>query len=258
MGKKMKDPIGDRMKNFYEDRTRHKLTRRTYTIIRIDGKAFHSYTKGLKRPFDEELIDDMDSTAIHLCRNIMGAKLAYVQSDEISIVITDFDEIETQAWFDNNLQKMCSVSASLATQVFNKLRIVRYLKSSLGDQGLSINEQISNILNLKEANFDSRVFQIGHRVEVINYLIWRQQDAIRNSISSVAQSIFSHKELEGVKTSKMIEMIKEKNKPWEEYEIGLQRGRLIVKKETVNKRSTWVSIEPEIFSKDTKNLDIIP
>src|SRR5579859_3516902 len=102
----MKDDLGDRMKSYYEDRTRISLPRRTFTIIRIDGKAFHTYTQGLKRPFDVELIEDMDLTTKFLCENIQGAKFAYVQSDEISIALTDFDKITTDAWFNGNLQKM--------------------------------------------------------------------------------------------------------------------------------------------------------
>jgi tRNA(His) 5'-end guanylyltransferase len=120
----MRDDLGNRMKENYENRTRISLPRRSYTVIRIDGKAFHTYTKGLNRPFDRRLIEDMNATAAYLCKNIMGAKLAYVQSDEISIVITDFEDISTQAWFDNNLQKMCSVAASMATSEFNRLRLM--------------------------------------------------------------------------------------------------------------------------------------
>jgi tRNA(His) guanylyltransferase len=126
----MKDQLGDRMKDFYEDRTRYKLARRTNTIIRIDGKAFHTYTKGLQRPFDQGLMEDMDKTTEYLCQNIQGAKFGYVQSDEISILITDYDDIDTHAWFDGNLQKMASIAASLATAKFNQLRIMRHMEGS--------------------------------------------------------------------------------------------------------------------------------
>jgi tRNA(His) 5'-end guanylyltransferase len=157
------DSLGDRMKEFYENRTRYMLPRRTFTILRIDGKAFHSYTRGLKRPFDDKLMNDMDETAKFLCKEIQGTKLAYVQSDEISLVLTDFDDLKTDAWYDGNLSKMVSVSASLATAKFNELR-----------PG-------------KLAFFDSRVFTIPYQAEVENYLIWRQNDASRNSVSAVAQ-----------------------------------------------------------------------
>lgn len=242
----MKDVIGDRIKDQYENRTRISLPRRSYTIIRIDGKAFHTYTKGFIRPFDDDLINDMDSTAAYLCKNIMGAKFAFVQSDEISILLTDFEKITTQAWFDNNLQKMCSVSASMATRSFNELRLKR-----------------NGLENMKWAEFDSRVFQIPQKTEVMNYFIWRQQDTTRNSISSVAQSLYSHKELNGKNTSKQQEMIFQKGINWNDYAPKYKRGRLIIK-ETYEKepnliRSRWVSSEVPIFTQNKEFLNnIIP
>jgi len=114
-----KDSLGDRMKDDYENRTRYELPRRSYTLIRCDGKAFHSFTEGCKRPFDDRLIEAMNKTAVHLCSEITGTRLGYVQSDEISILLTDFESPKTQAWFDGNLQKIVSISASLATAAFN-------------------------------------------------------------------------------------------------------------------------------------------
>jgi tRNA(His) guanylyltransferase len=233
-----KDSLGDRMKEFYENRTRNLLPRRTYTIIRVDGKAFHTYTRGLERPFDMQLIADMDATACYMCKNIQGAKLAFVQSDEISIVLTDFDKLGTAAWFDGNIQKMASVSASLATAKFNQLRPD------------------------KIALFDSRVFTIPSAIEVENYLIWRQQDTTRNSISSVAQYLYSPKELHGKDTDTMQEMCFQKGVNWNDYEAKLKRGRLIVK-ETYDKegatRTRWVSIAPPIFTQERELLaDLIP
>ena len=226
MGNK-KDSIGDRMKEFYENRTRILLPRRTYTIIRIDGKAFHTYTKGLERPFDSKLVNDMDETACYLCKNIQGAKFAFVQSDEISILLTDFEGITTDAWFDGNIQKIVSVSASLATAKFNELR-----------PG-------------KIALFDSRVFTIPSFVEVENYFIWRQQDTVRNSISAVAQSMFSHKELENKSTNEMQEMCFQKGVNWDAFPGKLKRGRLIFK-ETYYKgdvaRTRWISTDSPTFT----------
>ena len=114
-----KDSLGDRMKRFYENITKYFLPRRTYTIIRIDGKAFHSLTQNFDKPFDYTFINQMDETAKYLCKNIQGAKFAFVQSDEISILMTDFDKINTSAWFDGNVQKIASISASMATSKFN-------------------------------------------------------------------------------------------------------------------------------------------
>lgn len=233
----MNDSLGDRMKDYYEDRTRIYLPRRAYTIIRIDGKAFHTYTKGLQRPFDMDLISDMDNTGCYLCKNISGAKFAFVQSDEISILLTDFDTLQTQAWFDNNLQKMVSVSASLATMQFNTLRTARNI--------------------IKSALFDSRVFQIPMREEVANYFIWRQQDTVRNSISSVAQSLYSPKELNGKNTDEQQEMIFQKGINWNDYDPKLKRGRLIIKEQYEKKntiRNRWVSKEVPIFTQETEFL----
>jgi tRNA(His) guanylyltransferase len=223
----MKDELGDRMKSFYEDRTRTKLPRRSYTIIRIDGKAFHTYTKGLERPFDMWLMEDMDATAAYLCKNIQGAKFAYVQSDEISILITDFDDLGTHAWFDNNLQKMASVAASMATAEFNRLRLMR----GFGNYEQTPMQGRAIISQFNMAQFDARVFQIPFAAEVENYFIWRQQDATRNSISSAAQSLYSPKELNGVKTDGMQEMLFQKGINWNNYSPREKRGSLIRKVE---------------------------
>lgn len=233
-----KDELGNRMKENYENRTKQKLVRRTYTIIRIDGKAFHTYTKGLERPFDMKLIEDMDKTAIYLCENIQGCKLAFVQSDEISLVLTDFDKLTTSAYFDGNIQKITSITASMATAKFNELR------------------------PNKIALFDSRVFTIPYKEEVINYLIWRQQDTVRNSIQSVAQFLYSHKQLNNKNTNELQEMIFQKGINWNNYDTKLKRGRLIIKEyyqKGDSQRSRWISISPEVFSKSRETLNkIIP
>lgn len=208
----MKDSLGDRMKEFYENRSRNFLPRRTYVIIRVDGKAFHTFTRGLESPFDDGFSDDMNATAKYMCKYIMGAKFAYVQSDEISIVLTDFDKLGTQAWFDNNIQKMASISASMATRAFNEVRLKR-----LGVEGM------------RWAEFDSRVFQIPSRVEVGNYFIWRQQDAVRNSIQSAAQNLYTHDELEFKNTNLLQEMMFQKGVNWNDYSSHYKRGRVITK-----------------------------
>ena len=265
------DALGDRMKEFYEDRTRIKLPRRTFTIIRIDGKAFHTYTKGLERPFDEGLIEDMNATTAYLCKNIQGAKFGYVQSDEISLVLTDFDDLGTHAWFDNNLQKMVSVAASMATAEFNRLRLVRDFNNNIEFYRSEYME--SQVLkNFKMAEFDARAFQIPFIDEVENYFIWRQQDAVRNSISSVAQSLYSPRELHGVKTDQMQELIFQKGINWNDYDFRKKRGAVIAKvevpvlvktKEFVNDgethvidptqvvmRNKWQVVETPTFTQD--------
>jgi tRNA(His) 5'-end guanylyltransferase len=233
----MKDTLGDRMKSQYEDRTRFLLPRRTYTIIRLDGKAFHTYTKGLEKPFDDGLSEDMDSAIISMMPQIQGAVFAYTQSDEISILLTDFEQTTTDAWFDGNLQKMCSVSASTMTAEFNKTRMVGWMKGErygLRDENdrLAAN-RVMNGKDFPLAYFDSRIFTIPDRTEVMNYFIWRNQDCARNSVSMVAQSLFSHKELQGKSTADMQEMMfSEHGINWAEYDQAKKNGRLIVK-ETV-------------------------
>ena len=184
----MNDLLGKRMKDQYEVRTKLLLSRRTYTLIRIDGKAFHSFTKGMNRPFDQNLMNVMDKTTLALCENIQGCKMGFVQSDEISLILTDFDDISTNAWFDGNVQKITSISASMATAYFNKYK-----------------EEYK--LSDKMALFDSRVWTIPDIEEVVNYFIWRQKDATRNSINMTAQSLYSFKELQKKNCNEMQEMI---------------------------------------------------
>lgn len=194
---KVKDPMGERMKTFYEDVYRMKLPKRSYVIVRIDGKAFHTYTRGFDRPFSELISRAMIGTTKYLVDNIQGAKLGYVQSDEISILITDFDELTTSAWFDNNIQKIVSVSASMATAHFNRI----------------IYNQLGNYDNL--AMFDARAFVIPSRTEVLNYFFWRYRDATRNAINTFAQSKFSQKQLSGKNVATVYEMIKD------DYDFGV-------------------------------------
>lgn len=234
------DSLGDRMKSQYEDRTRYFLPRRTYTIVRVDGKAFHTYTRGCKKPFDEELMTSMDQATKFLCEEIQGAQYGYVQSDEISILMTDFNKITTSAWFDGNIQKITSVAASLATGKFNAWIGNRF--------------KADGSAQFETAYFDARVFTIPDPIEVANYFIWRQKDAVRNSISMVARSFYSHKELDKKSTSDMQEMIHKKGVNWNNYPIGSKRGRMLVYRNT-----QWEIEEPPTFTQNKAYLEsLIP
>lgn len=227
--------LGTRMKENYENRTRYKLLRRIPTIIRLDGKAFHTYTKGLDKPFDEGLIEDMQETTKYLCENIMGVKCGYTQSDEISLVLTDYDNLQTQAWFDGNLQKMASISASMATAKFNELRRLRINKKVnwlLDEIGMFPFPPKQSIL----AFFDARVFQIPEKEEVVNYLVWRQRDAEKNSVAMLAQSLYSQTELHKKNGTDMQEMCFQKGQNWNNLHFSKKRGSLILK----------ISYEPEV------------
>lgn len=246
-----KDALGQRMKDDYESRTKQMLMRRMYTIIRLDGKAFHTYTKGFQRPYDLGLMRIMDQTAIKLCESIQGAKLAYVQSDEISILLTDFETPQTDMWFDGNVQKITSISASIATAAFNN--------------GMYLDEEIMANMD-KVAYFDSRVFQVPNVDEVINYMIWRQQDATRNSIQMGAQALYSQKQLDKKNTSELQEMMWQKGVNWDKYPVGFKRGRIILKEEEQQveirnpkkpnapkqfvTRQGWASFGPPVFSRE--------
>ena len=168
----MKDTLGTRMKENYENCTRYYLPKRTNTIIRIDGKAFHSFTRNCEKPYDEHFMNAMNFTAENLLKSIQGSVFAYVQSDEISILLQDYENEKTLAWLNGNIQKIASISASIATGYFNE-----YYRSD------------------KIAFFDSRAFTICDNVEVYNYFLWRLNDCVRNSIQSLAHTLFSHKEL---------------------------------------------------------------
>lgn len=204
------------MKENYEVRSQFYLPRRGYQLLRLDGRAFHTYTREMERPFDSLLSSVMDETAAYLCKNITGAKFAYVQSDEISILVTDFDKLDTQAWFDGNIQKIVSISAAMATAEFN--RLMYNAKPEYMNAG-------------KVALFDSRVWMISDPYEVENVFLWRQQDAQRNSVSMAAQSMFSHKQLHGKNVAVMKQMMLDNGVNWdEEYPVGFRNGRCVVRK----------------------------
>jgi tRNA(His) 5'-end guanylyltransferase len=197
-----KDSLGDRMKENYENRAKTYLTRRTPVIIRLDGKAFHTFTRGLKKPYDEIFHNTMNATMKYLCENIQGCKLGYTQSDEITLLLTDYDTIDTSAWFDNNVQKICSVSASMATMAFNRFFTKFFIHRK--DESKEYIQTLFNKIDI--AMFDSRCFNIP-KDEVTNCFIWRQQDATRNAIQMLGQCNFSHKELHGKSCNDIQDML---------------------------------------------------
>ncbi len=212
--------LDERMKK-YEYVTRNYLTNRTPVIIRLDGKAFHSFTKGFIKPFDTLLVEAMQNTMLDLCMNIPTCKFGYVQSDEISLLLLDTDNLETQPWFGNNISKIISISAAMATQFFNK-----NFQSALQDKFLTVNnfDTLPYENKLGAALFDSRAFNIPME-EVNNYFIWRQQDCIRNAIQMVGQSNFSYKELQCKNCKDIIQMLLDKGIKFEEdFPIYLKRG----------------------------------
>ncbi len=173
--------IGTRFKNNYESRARYYLLRRTPVIIRVDGRAFHTLTRNMEKPFDPSLIDNMVQAALGVADQIQGFKLGYVQSDEASFLVTDYDSLETQAWFDYNKSKIETIAASAMSVFFSQL------------MGVS-------------AMFDARAFNVPVN-EVSNYFLWRALDWHRNSVSMYAQSFFSQKDLHKKRVADMHEML---------------------------------------------------
>jgi len=211
----MKQTLASRMKE-YEGASRTRLLRRVPVIIRVDGKSFHTFCNSMKRPFDERLIECMWAAAKHLCRNVQGCQLAYVQSDEISLLLTDWDRFETQSWFDYRVQKMASVAAGLAT--------VCFFQSYL--------EWFGPKYSLRMPCFDARVANYP-RHDVANYFVWRQLDWIRNSVHMVGRAHFSAKELHNCHSGMVQEMLLEKGVSWTDLPGHLKHGACIVRESTV-------------------------
>lgn len=263
------DALGTRMKS-YEYVTRKYLERKSPVILRLDGKAFHSFTRGLNKPFDDIFVKSMQDTMKHLCENIQGCVLGYTQSDEITLVLVDYQSEEACAWFDNNIQKMVSVSASMATLAFNNAFAENYNKEQCKYFDDCNKEKRYRDLELEKyfdtldkkcfkAMFDSRVFTLP-KEEVVNCLIWRQQDCVRNSIQSVGQANFSHNQLHGKNCINIQDMLMlEKGINWNDYPTHLKRGSCCIKKPfKINEgteqeaiRNKWViDTEIPIFSQD--------
>lgn len=231
-----RDALGERMKEFYEYIPKTKLMRRTPVAIRIDGKAFHTFTKGFVKPFDEVLVRTMQETMKYLCENIQGCVLGYTQSDEITLILVDYKNLDSSAWFDYEVQKMCSISASMATMAFNKFFYENAYQVRPDEIRLPDSEEAEYKETLykaieKGAMFDARVFNIP-KEEVTNLIYWRQVDATRNSIQMVGQANFSHKELQN-KSCDMIQdmLFTQKNINWNDFPTHLKRGSCCIKEE---------------------------
>ena len=247
-----KDSLGDRMKSFYEAIPKTYLMRRTPVIIRIDGKAFHSFTRNFNKPFDMVLSRTMSETMKALCENIQGCVLGYTQSDEITLVLQDYKELKTQAWFDYNVQKMCSIAASMATLYFNKyFERFAYEAIENSEFGLenSLLDAYKNSIE-KGGMFDARCFNIPID-EVTNCLIWRQQDASRNSIEMVGRYYLGHKKLYKKNGSDIQDMLMSEFKiNWNDYPTRFKRGTCAIRIEK-DGRSEWIVDENiPIFTQD--------
>lgn len=259
-----RDSLGDRMKR-YENVSRNYLARRIPVIIRIDGKAFHTFTRGMKKPFDSILMNTMKDTMKYLCENIQGCVLGYTQSDEITLVLTDYATITTDAWFGYNVQKLTSIAASMATMAFNSAFkenvefAIQYFDTESSIEGAMDFDNRVYMGKLGKAIFDARAFSIP-KDDVCNCLIWRQQDATRNSIQSVGQAYFSHKMLNGKSCNNIQEMLwQEYNVNWNDFPVECKRGACCIKQivQTLDvRRSKWViDTEPPIFTQKREYIE---
>ena len=252
------DALGIRMKEYYEKIPRTKLMRRTPVAIRIDGKAFHTFTRGFKRPFDTILIKSMQETTKYLCENIQGCILGYTQSDEITLILADYRRFDSATWFDYEVEKLCSVAASMATMAFNKaftnnIHMImthfhygddvdeEIVKSEYGltDEDLELGSDFWEKRwtlyqqRMGTACFDARCFNIP-KEEITNLIYWRQLDATRNSIQMVGQAYFSHAELENKNQNDIQEMLWQKyNINWNNFPTHQKRGTCVVKNEVL-------------------------
>ena len=203
----MNDSLGDRMKKNYEVRHRHYLTRRTPVIVRMDGRAFHTYTRGCDKPFDRRLMDAMMVAAYRVYAEMQGVKMAFIQSDEASFVLTDYDNLQTQAWFDYCQNKIESIAASMMSLAFHKSMRLAGRK--------------------KLVAFDARAFNVPE-AEVANYFLWRAKDWHRNSVQMLAQANFSHSQLQGKNIEQCRFMLLEAGISWDHLLDDEKYGTYIV------------------------------
>lgn len=258
----MENKLSDRMKT-YENVNRNYLMKRTPVIIRLDGVAFHTFTNGLEKPFDKILMETMIETSQYLCENIQNCKLAYTQSDEISLLLVDYTSFTTDQWYKGNIQKMASVAASMCTLAFNKFFRTNCKRMMLemmecDDDNEFITRYEKYKSKIDTAIFDARLFNLS-KEEVNNYFLWRQQDASRNSIQALGQAHFSHKQLHCKSYAGIQDMLfNEKQIDWNNIETSKKRGTCIKRELDIKTGyNKWVidreipifSHEPEYINK---------
>lgn len=229
--------LSKRMKE-YEERNRMYLQRRIPVIIRVDMRAGHTFLRGFATPFDDIFMKSMQETAKYLCENIQNCKLSYQQSDEITLLLVDYDKLNTDCFFDYRVDKLCSIAASMATMAFNNI-FSKYVKEfdlelAYNDNGIDTEEnrklwEIYKKAIDKGAMFDACCFNIP-KEEVTNNFYWRQLDASRNSIQMVGQANFSHKELQNKSSNDIQDMLMtQKGINWNDLPTYQKRGSCCVK-----------------------------
>lgn len=249
--------LDGRMKT-YEYVTRNYLTLGCPKIIRLDMRAGHTFTKGFKKPFDDVFSKSMIAATKKLCEEINGAVMGYTQSDEISIIINDItDKGKFDCFFEGNISKIISISASICTLAFNKA--YAEIVNELPPEEAEIYKK-----NLWSGQFDSRVFCLPNEMELHNYILWRQQDATRNSIQMAGYTHLSQTEMNNKDNSQVQDMLMvKKGINWNDYPTKFKRGCAIVKEQyqkdvqipgrgliTGVERKHWVETEIPILTQD--------
>lgn len=234
------DSLGQRMKEYYEAVPKLRLIRRMPVALRLDGRSFHTFTKGFRKPFEPILCGSMQDTMEYLCRNIQNCVFGYTQSDEITLILVDYETFDTSAWFDYEVQKLVSVAAAMATMKFNRVFNERLWQANFGRTYESGDMKwINSMLRAAEtgAVFDCRCFNIP-KEEVANLILWRQQDAMKNSIQMVAREYFSNAELHKKDCATLRQMLLDKGMDWDSLP-GYQKVGSACYRKTDNGRSRW-------------------
>ena len=227
--------LEDRML-YYRGLTDYKLMPRSYVMVMVDGRSFsHLIKNKFKKPFDDDFIRMMNETAKYLCENVSGCKFAYVQSDEISLVITDFENENTESFFGFRLTKMLPIIASLATAKFNQL-MMDYRISKIDGYPANAGDTVQmcrDVVNdMPLYQFDCKCWNVPTYNDVFAWFLYRQIDCIRNSKQAAAQARISHKQLENLNTDDQINLLKEMTGiDWNDYEDGKKFGRFIYRVE---------------------------
>lgn len=216
------EKLADKCK-YYQELANYKLMPNGYILAHLDGRGFSNYCKRFEKPFDKIFVNAMNESAIYVAKNVQNCKLAYVQSDEITLVIVDSPESDT--FFKYRVSKLCSIMASMVTAKFMQLMMLELAKTPCSQDDL-----LEMINKETLVQFDCKVWNVPNLNEVYAWLNFRQIDCIRNSKQQFAQTHFSHNRLMNKNTDEQIEMVKaEKGIDWEAFENGLKYGRFISK-----------------------------
>jgi len=243
--------LGERMK-WYEYQTRTSIDPTHYIIIRVDGKAFHTYTKNMQKPWDQGIINNMIDTTKYLCEHVPGCVFGYTQSDEISLLLAPSNTPGWQPYFNGQVQKIVSVVASMAAAKFFQCRLFTEY-NEMKNKEVFFNETFEYFEKPELAHFDARVFSMDCKDEVVRYFMWRQRDAIRNSVQALAQHMFKkqgQKFINKKNTDELKQMLKEayvnelsQLGDWDTVEIYKQRGTGIRKRIGLWRRKQDVEVD---------------